>query len=160
MEQKVIVLIGLPGSGKSTWAKELVKTKSKWKRINKDDLRGMLDGGVWSKVNELFIKASRNALIELALDTGYSVIVDDTNIHPKNIQEIESVVQDWKDTFVTRPSPSIPVEIKVFYTSVSQCIANDLTRSGRAQVGEQVIRKMYEQLKQWQPSIANKIQEH
>lgn len=38
------MLKGLPASGKSTYAKELVlKSPGKYKRINKDDLRAMVD---------------------------------------------------------------------------------------------------------------------
>lgn len=51
--QKVIVLKGLPASGKSTWAKNLVLKDSTYKRINKDDLRAMLDASKFSKENEL-----------------------------------------------------------------------------------------------------------
>ena len=44
---------GLPASGKSTWAKlEVARSKGKTKRINKDDLRDMIDAGTWSKENE------------------------------------------------------------------------------------------------------------
>lgn len=38
---KLLVLKGLPASGKSTYAKELVNKG--WKRVNKDDLRAMID---------------------------------------------------------------------------------------------------------------------
>jgi len=51
---KVLILKGLPASGKSTYAKELV-AKGNWKRINKDDLRAMLDCSKWSKANEKFV---------------------------------------------------------------------------------------------------------
>ena len=41
---KVYITKGLPGSGKSTWAKETVdKYPNSYKRINKDDLRAMID---------------------------------------------------------------------------------------------------------------------
>ena len=44
---------GLPGSGKSTYCKELqAKNPGKYKRVNRDLLREMLDCGVWSKENE------------------------------------------------------------------------------------------------------------
>ena len=40
--QKVILLKGLPASGKSTWAKAVVEQgKGQYKRINKDDLRAI-----------------------------------------------------------------------------------------------------------------------
>lgn len=46
MSKRVIILKGLPGSGKSTWAKEqLEKYPGRYKRICKDDLRAMLASG-------------------------------------------------------------------------------------------------------------------
>jgi predicted ABC-type ATPase len=60
---------GLPGSGKTTWAKEMVsKSKGSVKRVNKDDLRAMLDAGEWSKENEKFVLKVRDFIIEKALD--------------------------------------------------------------------------------------------
>lgn len=50
---KIILCKGLPASGKSTWTRELIdKNPEKYKRINKDDLRAMLDNGKWSNKNE------------------------------------------------------------------------------------------------------------
>jgi predicted kinase len=39
---EVLVLIGIPGSGKSTWAKDFVSNNSDWIRVNRDDFRDML----------------------------------------------------------------------------------------------------------------------
>ena len=65
---KVIITIGLPASGKTTWAKELMeKEPGEWKRINKDDLRAMLDNGRWSHINERFVIELRDHIILQAL---------------------------------------------------------------------------------------------
>ncbi len=54
----LLMLKGLPASGKSTYARKLVADsqshKRKWKRANKDDLRAMIDDSNWSKTNEKF----------------------------------------------------------------------------------------------------------
>ena len=39
---KLLILIGIPGSGKSTWAKDYVKYNDNWVRVNRDDFRDML----------------------------------------------------------------------------------------------------------------------
>ena len=55
--KKVLVLKGIPASGKSTYAKQLVKDNpGMYKRINRDDLRHMLDGYKMTNANEKFIK--------------------------------------------------------------------------------------------------------
>ena len=61
-QQKVIVLRGLIASGKSTYAKQLVE-KLGWKRVNKDDLRAMVDNSIWSDKNEKEILTARRSRI-------------------------------------------------------------------------------------------------
>ena len=79
--KKVYLTKGLPGSGKSTWAKEMVsKNPNSYKRVNKDDLRAMLDNGKHSEDAEKFILNVRDSIILLALENGKHVIVDDTNL--------------------------------------------------------------------------------
>lgn len=137
MKRKVLFLKGIPGSGKSTYAKELVK--SGWKRVNKDDLRNMLDNGQWSKKNEELVKIVRDEIIMTALDTGYNVVVDDTNIEGNHIQQIT----DYVNSFYTEDE--ITFETKFFDTPVGECIRRDALRPNP--VGTKVIRRMYDKVK-------------
>ena len=41
-EPHVIINIGIPASGKSTWSKEFVKNNRNYVRVNRDDMRLML----------------------------------------------------------------------------------------------------------------------
>ncbi len=137
--QTVLILKGLPASGKSTYAKELVdKYKgANWKRINKDDLRAMLDNSNWSKYNEKFILKVRDHLIEQALLSGYNIVVDDTNLSPKHYKTIKDIVLKLN----TYHSTDIEIDTKLFDTPVEECIQRDLKRP--VSVGEKVIRDMY-----------------
>lgn len=128
---KIIFLKGLPGSGKSTWAKEYIKENPKTKRVNKDDLRSMLDASVWSKENEKFILSMRDLIIEEALCSGHDVIVDDTNFHPDHEKKIRTIAGLWDADF----------EVKFFDTDLDTCIMRDLNREKK--VGEKVIMEMY-----------------
>jgi predicted kinase len=132
MSKRVIILKGLPACGKTTWAKEQVdRYPGKYKRISKDDLRAMLDNKKWSKGNEKFILATRDSLILLALQEGYHVLVDDTNLHNKHEQAIRELVKGLAI-----------VEIKDFTdVPLETCIERDQKRPDY--VGEQVIRKMH-----------------
>lgn len=138
--KKVIIMRGLPGSGKSTYAKNLVaQNPNSYKRINRDDLRMMFDNGYTSKGNEKFIKQVRDMLIIKALEDGKHVIVDDTNLSEKNIVRINQLVHD----FNKKNNDSVKVEVKDMEVSLEQCIENDSKREGKAKVGEKVIREMY-----------------
>ena len=135
-KQKVLILSGLPASGKSTWSKELMKKEpNKWKRINKDLLREMLDGSVWSGKNESEILKTRNFLIELYLMDGFNVIVDDTNLDPKHAKNIKELIG-------TNRGRDIEVEEKFFNVPVWECIERDKLR-GDKMVGEKVIIGMW-----------------
>ncbi len=140
--KKVIIIKGLPASGKSTWAKELlVRNPGKYKRVSKDDLRAMLDNSKWSKGNENFILKVRDTLILLALQEGYHVIVDDTNLHPKHETAIRELVKG-----------QATVEVQDFTNvDLETCIERDRHRTNY--VGEKVIRKMYRDFLQTKPPV-------
>lgn len=131
---KVFLTKGLPGSGKSTWAKKLIaENPNRYKRINKDDLRAMLDDSRHSHDSEKFILQVRDAMILMAIENGKHVIVDDTNLAPKHEVRIRELVKD-KAEVIIKDFTDIPLEI---------CIERDLKRS--ASVGERVIRGMHKQ---------------
>ena len=140
--KRVILTRGLPASGKSTWTKELLaKEPGRYKRISKDDLRDMLDNSKWSKHNEQFILAARDALILAALQSGYSIIVDDTGLHEKHEVRIRELVKG-----------QALVEIKDFTdVPLETCIERDRKRANY--VGEQVIRRMYRDFLQPKPQV-------
>ena len=124
--------IGLPGSGKSTWAKELMdKYPNSYKRINKDDLRSMLDNNFHSNDAEKFILNVRDTLILLALESGKNVIIDDTNFAPTHERRIRELIKG-KAELEIKDFTDVPIET---------CIERDLKRLNS--VGEKAIRTMY-----------------
>lgn len=151
---KLIMTKGLPASGKSTWAKEvLAKEPGKWKRVNKDDLRAMLDNGKWSKRNEKFVLEMRDTIVTMALLQGYSVIVDDTNLAPKHEEVLRGIVVQHNAVVHSHSQSSlVEFEIKDF-TSVSleECIRRDQKRPNY--VGEKVIKQMYDQFLRPTPPV-------
>lgn len=131
----LICTIGLPASGKSTWAKEqLKKEPTRWKRINKDDLRAMLDNGVWSFENEKVVTSIQDSAVMSALRKGYDVILDNTHLSRRVVRSVHELAERVGDVTVVE---------KIFSTDVKTCIARDAVRVGSAHVGEDVIMKMY-----------------
>lgn len=128
---KILMLKGLPASGKTTYAKELAN-RGGWKRINKDDLRAMLDNGKWSKGNEKFVLKMRNTIVRAALENAnYNVVVDDTNFAPIHEERLKAIADEFK----------VPFEVKLFDVSPTECIRRDLARPNS--VGKKVIMDMY-----------------
>jgi predicted kinase len=147
--KKIILTKGLPASGKSTWAKELLAKESNWKRINKDDLRAMLDNGTWSRSKEEFILKVRNAIIRTAMIDGYNVIVDDTNFGTKHEDKIKQIVAE-SNKF--GHDDQYEVEIKDFTdVPLEECIKRDSKRANY--VGEKVIKGMYKQFLKPEPKV-------
>lgn len=131
---KVIICRGLPASGKSTWAK-----KQDAVRINKDDLRDMLDGGKWSSKREKLVLDTRDSILIKALRQGRNVIIDDTNLHPKHINRISEVVEAQAQI----DGKEYKWEVKDFDISLHDAIKRDVKRE--RSVGEDVIRSMWNQ---------------
>lgn len=128
----LLMLKGLPASGKSTYAKELVE-KHDWYRVNKDDLRAMVHNSRWGKEREKFILHWRNEIIKDSLGGYKNVVVDDTNFAPKHEATLRAIATVHKVEF----------EVKFFDVPVEECIKRDLGRLNS--VGEKVIRQMYNQ---------------
>jgi len=131
--KKIILTRGLPGSGKTTWALDYIKENSNTKRINKDDLRNMVDGGGWSSNREKIIIRARDVLVKLYLDLGFNVIIDDTNLVEKHFVQMAGIAAKYKDVIVeVKDFTDVPIE---------ECIKNDLARV--KSVGKDVIMDMY-----------------
>ena len=130
----VYFTIGLPASGKSTWAKNKVdKSPNSIKRVNKDELCAMLDNSYFSKGNEKFVLNIQDAIIKESLENGKHVIVDNTNLAPKHEARIRELIKGLA-----------VLEIVDFRdVAVETCLESDLKRPHS--VGEKVIRDMYNQ---------------
>jgi len=77
--QVVEILMGLPGSGKSSYAREKVGRDLQWLRFCRTFFRSMVSEKRYSKEIENLISLSRNYFIKSALTSGYNVIIDGVN---------------------------------------------------------------------------------
>ena len=135
MKNRTITLtIGIPASGKSTWAKDFVKYKSdNTVRVCRDDYRlmlkqaQMLDPKGESLVTELVNKA-----IAAAVGSKYDVIVDATNLNLKYLEPQIEYCRKYGD-----------VKFHIFDISLDKAIERDKNRE--ASVGDKVIRRMWGQ---------------
>ncbi len=131
---------GLPGSGKSTYAKKLVAdAPNTYKRINRDDLRAMFDNSHFTKGNEKFVKQVRDVLIIKCLEEGKHVIVDDTNLSSTNETRVRQLVQEFNKAH----NDTVQVEVVEIDTPLEECIARDAKRP--VPVGAKRIRELHRQ---------------
>ena len=135
MGMKIIMCKGLPASGKTTYAKELVlQSSGQMKRLNKDDLRAMMDAGKWSKGNEKNVLRVRDELVIKFLKEGYDVIIDDCNLAPKHAIRLSQLATENGALFEEKDFTTVPIE---------ECIKRDAKRA--IPVGSAVIVGMYNQ---------------
>lgn len=130
------MLVGIPGAGKSTYCRELMKKEpSKWKRINNDDLRNMIDNGVWSQDNEKAITDLRNHIIRDYLKRGSSILIDNLNINRRHFDDVSKIAK----------SVNIDVQIyeKAFYVELDEAMERNAKREGAARVPDDVMKKWW-----------------
>lgn len=135
--QKVIFTVGLPGSGKTTWAKAFIKNYPNFKIVCRDDIRSMVDSELWSFKNEDLISKIQELTIVNVLRNGFSVIVADTNLSEKTRNRIKNfVINECKHDL-----SDIEFQEESFLeVSIDECIRRDLKRTNS--VGSRVIRDM------------------
>jgi len=130
---KVIVLQGIPASGKSTWAREFVKDKKDWVIISRDSIREGT-GMYWCPEREDYITAVEDYSLHTALSNGLNVIIDDINLNPKTVNK-------WKE-FVKTCKPSVELELKKFNITLEEALERDSKRE--RPVGEKTILEFFE----------------
>lgn len=127
---KLIVLVGLPASGKSTYAKEHLENKNTV-ILSSDKLREELLGDERCQDNNDLIFRTLYKRAKEELQNGKNVVIDATNI---NIKARRSTLSN----FVKMDIERIAI---VFATPFEVCIARDKERERT--VGEEVIKKFF-----------------
>jgi predicted kinase len=122
---------GLPGSGKSTFARAWVaQDPTNRARVNGDDLRSMLTGG-FVREAERRAGAARDAMVSALLSRGVDVVVDNTHLRARTLRDLAKLAR------------SVGAEFHVwdFIVHVEECVRRDAARAHP--VGEDVIRDMH-----------------
>jgi predicted kinase len=85
---RFIILVGLPGSGKSTWRKTKVAQGYKGAVINPDDIRKIVFGVYFDPKKEHDIRGYIYRKLRRALSKGESICFDATNVKKKRRQAL------------------------------------------------------------------------
>jgi predicted kinase len=77
---QILLLIGAPGSGKSTFAKYFIRTEENWMRLCRDDFRMMnFTDALLSSHEESLVTEMLDASVETLLRKGSNVLIDATH---------------------------------------------------------------------------------
>jgi predicted kinase len=134
---EVKLLKGIQGSGKTTYAKQLVEVSNgKWVRVNRDDLRHMINNYKYTKENEQFITKVRDYIILESINEGKNVVVDEMNLNEKNLKHFETLIGD---------KANITIDDSFLSVTLEECIKRDKERDFT--IGEDIIKKTYDKYK-------------
>ncbi|WP_168442844.1 AAA family ATPase [Microbacterium sp. PF5] len=125
---EAILTRGIPGSGKSTWARSWVAERPDERgRVNRDDIRMAVFGRPHG-VDERVVTRVQNATIRALIEAGKDIVVDNTNLNPVYNEKLINFVR----------SLGANVRIRDFEVDVDEAIRRDSERPNP--VGAGVIR--------------------
>lgn len=126
---KLVIMVGLPGSGKSTYTAKY-ETQNRTTIVSTDEIRRELYGNPETQGNpqEVFNEAYRR--IEIALRAGDTVVFDATNLKARNRRYLINKYRPIADTIIA----------EYINTPIDECIMRDELRS--RSVGYEVIQRM------------------
>lgn len=140
-EVTYLLMRGLPGSGKSTFSKDWIsrpENKGKWKRINKDTMREMLDLNDWSPENEALLNQVVVHMVRHYLRAGFNVISDNMNLDKQHFRAARRISRQLAEEGI-----QVTVTKHDILTPVAECIERDSKRP--EPVTALVIAKLYNQ---------------
>lgn len=126
---KLILLVGIPGSGKTTYSNDYMKSNSNTIHLSSDSIRAELygDESIQGNPAEVFSLMQKRAIE--ALNDGKDVIYDATNITRKDRSGIIGICPKFAK-----------IEAHIIWAPIETCIERDAARDRT--VGKAVIDKM------------------
>jgi predicted kinase len=138
----LILTEGLPGSGKSTYARQLLSVEKPGTliRANRDLIREMIHGEhALTPQTEAQVTAIQNHITTTTLHDGTDVIVDDTNLNPVHRERLETLAWTCGAHVVRESFKHVPLSV---------CLERNARRHTHNRVPEDYIRSVYRQFVQ------------
>jgi len=134
MKNKILVLQGVPASGKSTFARELAAKDKSYVIVSRDEIREA-SGIYWVPEREDYITSVEDFQVTAALSDGLSVIIDATNLNPKTIDK-------WR---LYANHHDCDIEFKLFEVDWKTALERDTKREkeGKRAVGKKVLERFF-----------------
>jgi predicted kinase len=140
----LIITLGIPGSGKTTWKKGFIQRNNNFISICPDDYRKELTGDISNISKDYFVWEKVYNDLDTMLCNNKDVVFDSTACNIKTQEKIEEIAKKYK-TYIF---------YKIFYISLEDAkirIKNDiLNGEDRSNVPEPIVDNMY---KNFNPSL-------
>lgn len=126
---KMILTVGLPGCGKTSWAMEYMLSHPGTVNVNRDDIRFSQYGTYWNPevIDEDHVSFVQRSMINGAFKRQKDVIISDTNLNRKIVRDLVRIANLW----------GASVEFKYLDVPLEELYRRDENRS--KPVGKEVI---------------------
>lgn len=126
---KIKILSGIPGCGKSTWARNFIAKNPDTKRINRDDLRKMFDDSRLTDGNESFVNKAKLALVKTGIDFDKDMIIDDTHCYNDYLVWLINEIR----TYAKGLDKPITIELVDFDIDADTCVKRNDERDAKVE---------------------------
>ena len=125
----LILLVGIPGSGKTTYAEKYIKEHPDTVHLSSDKIRAELWGNEATQGDNSEVFSLMQSRAIEALNNGKDVVYDATNVTRKDRAYIISICPNF-----------VKIECHIIWAPIEMCIERDAARART--VGKEVIDKM------------------
>ena len=137
---KLFIMQGIPGSGKSTIARKLQEESPTTRVIVSRDAIRHARGVYWVPEQEKYISQVEYSEIVFALEFGYDVIIDATNLNEKTLQKWKAIAAKYE----------ADIEYVKVDTPLEECLRRNKNADREHVIPDDVIKDFYKRFKQLQ----------
>ena len=137
---RIMILIGAPGSGKTTFAESFVTTHRNWIRVSRDDLRAMnFNTTILEQRAERMTSVLVDAAIDCLLRQGCNVLLDATHCRRRYLTQ-----------HIRKFNHRATITFKLFELETDELIARCMKREAKTgrKVPADVVRRFVDELEQ------------
>ena len=143
-KKKLYILSGVPGCGKSTWARKMVENDNSIEIVSRDKIRFSMvkeENGYFSQEDKVFNRYVEDIILSLLNLMNTATIADATQVNAISRAKLVMAIQKrWPDF-----ENEVDIIIVYFHVPFETCVARNNTRTGREYVPMDAMKRMNRQ---------------